>query len=537
MTSLRSAVSFPLLALVLLLPASPAWAQSTPLPDPPPPGVDVASAVADHDADHPGSGPAAEAPPVGLIRNEPGVSPGYVLFSPLKSTDTFLVDNQGEVLHTWPSRYAPGSLYLLDDGSLLRCARLDDPAFFAGGGIYGLLERLGPDGEVLWSYELANEQTIIHHDMEPLPNGNILFMAWERKQPREVLGRGRHPAAVGERGLWPDTVFELKPTLPSGGEIVWQWHTWDHLVQDLDPKLPDHAEVADHPGRLDVNGDHRDQAPLSAEELAKLDEVQAQMRALGYVGGKDETDEEKDRRKEPDWLHTNAVDYHAGLDLILLSSPNLSEIFVIDHSTTTAQAAGSSGGRWGHGGDLLWRWGNPRRYGAGDDDQQQLFYQHDPQWLDGSNAGAAPGHEGQAIAADLRLTVFNNGGGRPGGDHSSVDELVLPFDPALGFVHEPGVPFGPAAPAWTFADPGNVFSPFISGAQRLPNGNTLLCEGISGRLLEVTRDGRIVWEYRSPFTGDQPAPKGTGGVPPLAVFRCTRYAPDHPGVVALLGEG
>ena len=138
------------------------------------------------------------------------------------------------------------------------------------------------------------------------------------------------------------------------------------------------------------------------------------------------------------------------------------------------------------------------------------------------------------MADGLRLTVFNNGGKRADGDYSSVDELVLPFDGERGFVREPGKAFGPSAPAWSYADKGTFFSPFISGAQRLPNGNTLVCEGISGRLFEVNRAGDVVWDYRNPISGDVPAPKGTGGVPPLAVFRATRYAPEHPGIVALL---
>ena len=63
---------------------------------------------------------------------------------------------------------------------------------------------------------------------------------------------------------------------------------------------------------------------------------------------------------EVDWLHTNGIDYNAEYDLIVLSVPRMNELWVIDHSTTTEEALGSTGGRWGKGGDLLWRWGNPR---------------------------------------------------------------------------------------------------------------------------------------------------------------------------------
>jgi len=48
------------------------------------------------------------------------------------------------------------------------------------------------------------------------------------------------------------------------------------------------------------------------------------------------------------------------------------------------------------------------------------------------------------------------------------------------------------------------YSPFISSAQRLPNGNTLVCEGSNGRFIEVTREGEVVWEYISPYPGNIP---------------------------------
>jgi len=76
-----------------------------------------------------------------------------------------------------------------------------------------------------------------------------------------------------------------------------------------------------------------------------------------------------------------------------------------------------------------------------------------------------------------------------------------------------------AKPAYTF------FSPHISGAQRLPTGNTLICEGQWGRLFEVTPEGDIVWEYVSPFMGPDRA-----GDPSNEVFRAYRYTEDSPQI-------
>jgi Arylsulfotransferase (ASST) len=74
-------------------------------------------------------------------------------------------------------------------------------------------------------------------------------------------------------------------------------------------------------------------------------------------------------------------------------------------------------------------------------------------------------------------------------------------------------------PRYTF------FSPHISGAQRLPSGNTLICEGQWGRLFEVTPEAAIVWEYVSPFMGPD-----RNDDPSNEVFRAYRYTADSPQI-------
>jgi hypothetical protein len=472
--------------------------------------------------------------PRGLLRNDPEAFDGVTLFSPLNSNDTYLIDMDGEVLHQWRTDSMTASgLYLMNDGTLLRAGREDHEPKFRGGGIGGRIQRLAPDGSVLWSYQLASENLWHHHDLEPLPNGNLLAIAWERLPREEAIRLGREPAQVGAAGLWADVVLEIRPTLPEGGEIVWTWRSQDHLIQDFDPQAAGYGSIPDHPGRIDVNADHRDQPPLTEEERRAAAELEEELAAIGYVGGaEDEEEVETDAGgpasseldRDGDWLHTNAVAYQAEHDLIVLSTPNYCELWIIDHSTTTAEAAGSSGGRYGRGGDLLWRWGNPKNYGRGGEAERRLFYQHDPTWL--SYGGGA-----------LGLLVFNNGRGRPEGDYSysSVDELPLPFDPERGFTRAEDAPFGPEEPDWTYA-PGreDFFSAFISGAQRLPNGNTLICSGAPGRIFEVTPSGLVVWDFKNPYGGEVEPPEHAGRAPPLALFRATRLPRNHPGVVALL---
>ncbi len=478
----------------------------------------------------------------GVRVHTPGATPGYTVVMPLNSTKVYLVDLDGKVAHTWETGLAPGGwCYLLDDGSLLHAGRQDTDPKFKGGGIGGIVQRFAPDGSVLWRYDFANEAHCQHHDLEPLPNGNVLFIAWERHSREEAIARGRNPDGVGEAGLWSDAIFEVKPTLPAGGEIVWEWHVWDHLVQDVDTTKPNHGRLIDHPGRIDINVAFEPESKRSDEERAKREARAKQMAAVGYGGGADIDDDHADDQatksddrpigpppkqweKSGDWTHTNAVDYNAALDLLVLSSPEMCEIYVVDHATTKAEAASSQGGRFGKGGDLLWRWGNPANHGAGTKADRHLFYQHDANWL-------------TSASDELRLLVFNNGADRPGGNRSSVEELVLPFDRTRGFAGEPGRPFGPAAPAWTYENAGTFYSAFISGARRLASGNTIVASGAAGRIFEITPAGEIVWDYLNPLGGDLNPPEHAGKAPPLALYRADRYGPEHPGVRRVLASG
>src|SRR5262249_49444459 len=188
--------------------------------------------------------------------------------------------------------------------------------------------------------------------------GNVLMIAWEKKTAKEAIAAGRRRDLVADADLLPDCLIEVKPTGRTTGEVVWQWHIWDHLIQDHNPSKANHGDVAAHPGRIDINYGDSLIAPLVATKdgLAKL-------RSLGYIGSP--APGKKQEPINPDWTHINSVAYNADLDQIMLSVHAFSEIWIIDHSTNTAQAAAHSGGRYGKGGDLLYRWGNPRAYRAG----------------------------------------------------------------------------------------------------------------------------------------------------------------------------
>ena len=448
--------------------------------------------------------------PRGLRFHSDKVTPGYVMYNPLLSDTTYLLNTDGKVVHMWQSEYTPsGGIYFLEDGSLLKTGRMPDLKGFKGGGQGGNIQKLAPDGTVLWDWSYASEKHLTHHDIEPLPNGNFLAIAWESKTAKEANEAGRRVDLIPEGGIWPDHIIEVKPLGTNDAEIVWEWHMWDHLVQNTDPSLPNYGDPAKHPHRIDINGTS-DAPEIDAEELARL-------KAIGYV-----PDDAKAEDLQSDIFHTNAIAYNPELDQIALSTPEYGEIWIIDHSTTTAEAAGSTGGRWGKGGDLLYRWGNPKVYGRGTEADTVLGYQHDIQWI-------KPGLPGEG-----NLILYNNNVANANPPRSAILEWAPPTNPDGSYAVPETAAFGPKEAGWIYEDPGTFFGPFISGVQRLSNGNTLICQGPDGRIFEVSSSGEIVWEFWDPYSGNVTMPDGSQPQPVgdliHAVFRATKIEPDHPGL-------
>jgi Arylsulfotransferase (ASST) len=370
---------------------------------------------------------------------EAQVSPGFRLFGPINGTDTHLVDTNGAIVHTWGSAQLPAaSVYLLEDGSLLRTIKT--PGGPTIGGTGGGVTRLALDGTVQWEFHYDGPMHWAHHDVEPMPNGNVLMIAWQNKTIGDAIQAGRDPALIQGSFMRVDSVIEVQPTGPNTGTIVWQWDLWDHLIQDFDPTQANFGVVAAHPELVDIN------YPRIAGEFE-------------------------------DWNHMNSVKYDPMFDRIIVSAREQDEIWVIDHSTTTAQAAGHSGGVWGKGGDLLYRYGNPEAYKTGTPADRVFFAQHCARVV-------PPGYPGAG-----NFTVFNND---PPGSTSSVWEFTPPMDASGNFILAPGSAYGPSTPVWTYSSPG-FDSQVMSSAERLPNGNTLICSALQARVFEVTPAGVVVW--------------------------------------------
>ena len=302
----------------------------------------------------------AQSPTVGLLYNNSMAVEGYTLFSPENETSVFLINNCGEKINEWSFNEGPGlTCYLLDNGNLLRSGK-------------DSIQIKDWYNNLIWSYPTTANNINQHHDIEPLPNGNILCVVSDTYTKAQIVAAGRNPSFSGAN-FKLDKIIELQPIGTNSANIVWEWKFKDHLIQDFDSTKLNYGVVLNHPELIDINYDN------------------------GY---------------NFDWTHLNAVDYDSSVDQIIISSRHLNEIYIIDHSTTTAEAATHTGGNSNKGGDILWRWGNPAVYRQGDTTNQKLFLQHDSKFVE------------QNYLDEGKISVFNNLGDGSG-TFSSI-HLITP---------------------------------------------------------------------------------------------------------------
>ena len=378
---------------------------------------------------------------------------GMTLFTPTTLDGdtlfkTFLVDNNFNQVNVWlHSRGAAGTPYLLEDSTLVYIYRVENPTMLSGG-VGGGFIKYSWDGDILWQFELSDQMYQHHHDIQPLPNGNILAIVWERKTYQDALNAGKLLIDNPLNEIWSEAILELEPIYNNNASIVWEWHLWDHLVQDVDSSLSNFGNIEESPERLDVN--------YLNFELPNLN------RPTGANG---------------DWMHFNAIDYNNNLDQIVISSRNSDEIYIIDHSTSSSEAASSFGGNSGKGGDFLYRWGNPSIYGRGDLNNHLLKNPHGVNWIPSGMLG-----EGNLI-------IFNN-------DYSSssaIFEINTPISEIGNYFISNIEPFGPEVPAWIYNN--DFHSEIQGGAYRLPNGNTIITDSDDATIFEISPSNEIVWNF------------------------------------------
>ncbi len=274
--------------------------------------------------------------------NEVSAFEGFLLFGAQGGKITVLLDSTGTVAHSWDHSQLPDdgngySCYISNGGNLLRSAIAPPNITVSGNAAprQGVLTEVDRDGNSVWTYTLANIDRMMHHDFKELPNGNLLCVAFETVDSGTAIKKGidkslfKGGMMMGARAMESEMIFELDK---SSNQIVWEWHILDHVV----PK----EQASSHP-ELFSGG-------------------------LGpFFGGQ--------------WVHLNGIDFNPEKNLIVFSSRVMSEIFVLDRSTTIQEAAGHTGGVHGKGGDILYRWGRASNYGM--TSQVTITTLHCPTWI------------------------------------------------------------------------------------------------------------------------------------------------------------
>lgn len=424
---------------------------------------------------------------VGTLQNDESSLQGYTFFSPFSSTKAWIVDNCGQLINSWDRGTRPGlAAYFLENGMMLRTYKAELEGPFTSASNAGGVELVDWGNNTVWQYEWNTPTALSHHDAVFMPNGNILLLTWELVYTDELVALGRDPDEIAIEGyMWSEKIVEIEPVGSNQINVVWQWEIKDHYIQDFDASKQNYGVISEHPELFNINLPDLNSSNSNASR---------------------------------DWNHFNSIDYNESLDQILISVRNSDEIWIIDHSTTTAEAASHEGGLYGRGGDILYRWGNPSAYERGEVNEQQLFGQHGAHWI----------RDGLTDAGKIML--FNNGNGRPGTDYSTAEILIPPQGANGGYITSASNPFGPEEAEWVYGDQAgeDFYSPYLSNAQRLVNGNTLINAGSPGRIFEIDLDRNTVWQYEIPLFGDTPANQG-GNVNNNSNFRAYKYPSDYPG--------
>lgn len=344
------------------------------------------------------------------IHNPQKAFDGFTLFTPHYGYYTWLVDNDGRVVHYWKTDHVPGGdVRLLPNGNLLRLNRtLREPLQFFGSVSTELVE-LDWEGKVVWKYE----NPYLHHDFCRLDNGNTLLNL-HVLMPRELVSRVQGGIKDTElmQGMWDNAFREITPT----GEVVWDWLGYEHQDTEMDVICP-----------------------LCPRTI---------------------------------WNYVNGMDVYGNGDIVA-SFRHFNTIAIIDRQD----------------GRIQWRWG-----------AKELGHHHNP-----------------TLIGNRNVLVFDNGYHNVT-SHEVSDSCfsrVLEVNPETNKIE------------WEYKDDNanQFYSGICSGAERLPNGNTLICESTKGRIFEVTPNLEIVWEFVSPFFYRW----GRHGLTNL-IFRAHRYGCDFQGL-------
>ena len=494
---------------------------------------------------------------VGVVsREDSKMCPGVTLMS--CGRETYLLDLDGRVVNVWRSDRKVFSAYLCGDGTLIRDG--NDRALtdrFGAGGAAGIVEAVTYENERIWSFKCRpSQQFLSHHDIEVMPNGNVLILVWERVDESTAIEAGRRPEMLPDKELWNNVLLELKPNRKGGADVVWSFSFLEYTVQDCDKTKMNYGDVSKTPHRVDIN-----LCPVGGK---------AKQRGLDVFEGKE------GKTGEKDWIHCNSVSYDRFHDRIALSMNVQSEIIIVDHSEENR--------------GIIWRFGNSQNYRQGGRFEQVLFNQHAAQFVNGGkslicfNNGRKPDRWWSSVdEIAIRNTIRHQGDVVPL-KMASAGTLVPLFDPDLYVVHlccstkslsphfnniryetcfknngkgmvrqqrvekttysrdwSSGTKDKYGEIVWSYGarrhQAGSFYITHMGSCQRLENGNTLIVMGPKGVVTEVTDEGEEVWRWISPIVnmtdgesgavsfvrqGDQRAASVN-----VSIFQAWRYGVRH----------
>lgn len=453
-----------------------------------------------------------------LFLDPAAVAPGYVFYG--VGGKTWLLDQQGRVVHTWPLGTNPK---LLDNGHVLDASK-DDPSGFSG------FKEVDWDGKTVWEYTEKREGYFPHHDWTRIFNKKLgafttLYIANKSISNEEALAAGADPKKAPYKDAQMDVVVEVD----MAGNVVWEWGFFDHLVQDIDPAKDNYVGsgkgIKDRPERLNVNLPGK---PLRA-----------------------------------DWLHCNSLDYNAASGHVAINSVQ-GELYVIDHDGTfvLGDPAASVAKAASAAGDFLYRFGDPARYAQGDPPRvlenwdnatsghKQMGGSHDVQWIRPGLPGA--GHlmvfdNGQYLfqhtpqSAVLEIDPFLDATGKDQGRYVNPPDAGYRRESYDKDTHnDPRMISKQVVWAYRSTNSHGFFSHIGSSGQRLADGGVFVCSDTEGHFFELTSKGALAWEYINPVTRDGPVKTLPDALPMTnSVFRAFKISPDDPALAgrSLLPSG
>lgn len=428
---------------------------------------------------------------------------GYTLFA--ASGKSYLIDMEGYVVKQWNMGTNPR---LLDNGNLLDATK-SDPSGFGG------FQEMDWNGNVVWSYAEKRSNYFPHHDWTRIFNKKLnayttLYIANKNISRDSALAAGANPASASYNDVQMDAIVEVD----SSGTIVWEWWFFNHIIQDFDATKPNYIStgktIANYPNKININ--------MTGNPL------------------------------KSDWLHCNSIDYNDSLGHIVINSVQ-GEFYIIDHDNTflPGNPAGSITLAATSAGDFLYRFGDPAQHSQGNSPttsstgNKQIGGSHDVHWIKPGLPGAG------------NIQIFNNGeylmervsqsyifDVNPYYNSSLVNTGAYVNPPTAGYytwiypnkdaMKQNKLISNQVVWIYSSKNDQNFYSTIGGSAQRLPNGNTLICSDTQGHLFEVTSsDTTVVWEYISPVTKDGIKLVITDQYPMYnSVFRAYRYSADHP---------